>query len=516
MKNRESHQFFQCEICDHFFQSEGILQKHIKGHQIEKVARLKVLSAPSVSSYHHKRRKHSKRRRKRSKKEKQRHSDNNNRNSKTDSSISKGNRTSNVNEKYNAEDQVMDIDMVDELESEGKSNNSKISSAGLQVVMDINRSDQLAETQSKGQATVIQDTVPLSQLPGSASTSSSSSNLDVSIPPSPSEVKIQGMDISGHVSANPEIEQAVASIMGPNFEEVSQTLKCNDSENLETDNTIIPLSSGTLEIEKAVSSILGETGLSSVEPIVENNAIIVDIKQNTENPTHSAMLTNNHEFETARGVALEDINAINGFAIERESHGTLIDTKYMSENITMKAGNNSHMANTFEGIETEDTRTKNTNIDISSATLFNDTQSIGISQKSDAFSLDMAPTPTPILTHNAQDIESKNKYNGIDISQQEVGKSFNNSIDTTEVTKLHQEYFGATNDKQDQMSHPSAKVIPSFDVTHPRQFDLTDDSLEKIACANNTDPSMTMPTSLDNLEISNLGRVNNGDVSNHD
>jgi hypothetical protein len=144
-------------------------------------------------------------------------------------------------------------------------------------------------------------------------------------------------------------EQAEESIMGPNFEEVSQALKCNDSENLETDNTIIPLSSGTLEIEKAVSSILGETGLSSVEPIVENNAIIVDIKQNTENPTHSAIQTNNHEIETARGIALEDINAINGFPIESENHDTLIDTKHMSENITMKTGNNSHMANTFEG-----------------------------------------------------------------------------------------------------------------------------------------------------------------------
>merc|ERR1719510_2918936 len=183
----------------------------------------------------------------------------------------------------------------------------------------MDRSDQLAETQSKGQANVIQDTTSLNLLPASVPISSSSSNLDVSIPPSPSEVKMQGINSSGHVSANPEVEQAVASIMGPNFEEVSQNLQCNDSENLETDNTMLPLSSGTLEIEKAVSSILGETGLSSVEPVVQNNARMVDIKQNTENPTHSTMLTNNHEFETARGIVLDDINAINGFAIESES-----------------------------------------------------------------------------------------------------------------------------------------------------------------------------------------------------
>ena len=41
---------FQCEICDHFFHEEAILQKHIKGHYVKRVARFKVLPPPVSDS----------------------------------------------------------------------------------------------------------------------------------------------------------------------------------------------------------------------------------------------------------------------------------------------------------------------------------------------------------------------------------------------------------------------------------------------------------------------------------
>ena len=493
VKNRESQQFFQCDICDHFFQSESILEKHINGHQVEKLARFKVFPSPPSSPSKHKRKK---KQRKKSEKGNKVHSNHNSINSKTNSKKELADVTNAI------ESDAMDIDTAPKT-TDKKANHSEISNQHLPMDLDDN-----PESQAKCQASVVSNTELLNQQPNSPSLTSS--NLITSIPPSPSELTIQGMDKLEDVSANPEIEQAVASISGPNLGEMDHPLQCSKSEGLDTDNnTMVPLTSGTLEIEKAVNSILGETCLSNDEPMVENNAIIFDIKQNAESTSHTSMITNNQEYDTAGNlVAEKDQNVVNGAVTDGLING-ILDPHELSENIGIKHSEDSQMDNENQA---NVGHIDNTNTGQSFSMMPHQPQNIGIQEDSDTFSLDTAK-PSSNSTHQAQ-----NKLNGIDnIFPQTTNTTISSgAIQVGPVVKQYPESLETIDVPTYELSNSSSKVISNFDVPHS-QFRTTNDALEKVSYATNLDSNMVMPTTHSNdLKASNTVKINNGDVSHHE
>ena len=251
LKNRESQQFFQCEICEHFFQSESILEKHIIGHQVERVARYKVW--PLVGSSPSKRkRKHSKKHKKKNEKREKKN---------TEAIIP----NENLNDDNNAKRRkTIDLEISESMETK---DDSRISS------IQISSSQNNIQTESECQILELTN----GSLNGQPKLPSSNFSIDdVSISTSPCETNLRE-DSAALVS--PEIEQAVASISGPIINnQHSPKNVCEDHVN---DNSILPLTSGTLEIENAVNSILGET--NDLDQIVsQENDNLFEIKQNSE------------------------------------------------------------------------------------------------------------------------------------------------------------------------------------------------------------------------------------------
>ena len=513
MKNRESQQFFQCEICDHFFQSESILEKHIKGHQVEKLARFKVLpSLPSSPSRH--KRKHSKKKRKKSEKANKEYLNTDKRS--VDNS-------KNLVDTINANDvDEMHFNNVKKTEGREKAHYSEISSTTNQrPPLYVNK--KFAQSQPECQSSNAPNSGPLNQQTNSPILTSS--NLVSSIPSSPGE-KIQEIENLQDIPANPEIEQAVASISGPHLGEIEHSLQDSNSDGIETDNdTMLQLSSGTLEIEKAVNSILGEAEISNDENMMDNNAIIFDIKQNAENKPSKPIVAGTDECDPCDEMTtiasniiadLEDMdtNVLNGAVTDSFRSGIILNQQQMSENIRMEIAEDDQMENKDQ---TAERRTENISIDRPSSLVTHQVRNVENRENSDTFRIDSALLSSNTSTQ-AQDMVSTNNLNGIDgASYQNTNKTLvNTSIDLSQPVEHYNESLETNNVVSHDMSRESSKVHSNVDIPHS-QFHTSKDSLEKVPNTTNQFDSKMMPNNpLNDLKISNIVKMNNGDVSNHE
>ena len=474
MKNRESQQFFQCEICEHFFQSESILEKHIKGHQVERVARYKI--SPSIRNSSSKRkRKHSKKHKKKhEKREKQRaetiHLD----------GVSKENLNNDINTT-----EMMDIDAEKSDEKENVQNN-EISNLSKMQTLPARQND--IQTES------------VCQMPKSINGSSNDQptvsafhalNADLSIPTSPCEINL---NIGAAELVSPEIEQAVASISGPNLSsEPSPKNICNE-DHVNVSSSVLPLTSGTLEIENAVNSILGETSdLSQV--ISQENSMMFDIKQNSETTSPDTLFTVNEKTVTNCDL-LDNITAVNG---DIREHQDTTDIQEMSKtnvlDMTINIPSNSEqelklrLNGSFNGEHTlteEACKEKN----IISEDKPNSLQNKEVSPVTPHI-------PCTISALNGNNLENdKNKLENIDQKEKLVTESL-------EKNKL----------LPHNLLVSSSKPTTDFDISNP-QNSITKDMLEK-----DTFPSNSInPQSLNHvvnsscLETPNMNMNNGGSL----
>ena len=227
LKNRETQQFFQCEICEHFFQSESILEKHIIGHQVERVARYKV-SPLGKSSSAKRKRKHSKKHKKKNEKREKRNSGVIDLEDKSDKSFK--------NDINAINDMDVDLDITGKIPT---IDDSEISSI------------QILPTEQNNIQTESECQIPESikgSCNGQPTSLSYVNSDDISILTSPCEINLR-QDTAA--LASPEIEQAVASISGPIINEEHSPKNICDEDHVNENNSILPLTSGTLEIENA-------------------------------------------------------------------------------------------------------------------------------------------------------------------------------------------------------------------------------------------------------------------------
>ena len=295
LKNRETQQFFQCEICEHFFQSESILEKHIIGHQVERVARYKV-SPLGKSSSAKRKRKHSKKHKKKNEKREKRNSGVIDLEDKSDKSFK--------NDINAINDMDVDLDITGKIPT---IDDSEISSIQILPTEQNN-----IQTESECQ---IPESIKGSCNGQPTSLSSYVNSDDISILTSPCEINLR-QDTAA--LASPEIEQAVASISGPIINEEHSPKNICDEGHVNENNSILPITSGTLEIENAVNSILGEASdLSQMVP--QENADIFDMEHNSDSLTQESVLADD-QVSSINTALLEKSKTINGGV--KEYHDT--------------------------------------------------------------------------------------------------------------------------------------------------------------------------------------------------
>jgi hypothetical protein len=482
VKNRESQQFFQCEICDHFFQTESILDKHIKGHQVDKVARYKVIPHRRSSSAKRKR-KHSKKQKKRSDKWEKRHS----------SGSNSGQRSKESVDIINAnEDEAMDSELVHNGEITNESEISNITTKPLPV--EHGNIQPQVKCQSPN-ALLVDSNDKESKL-----NVADLSTMDTSISTSPT--KLQEMD--SVISANPEIEQAVASICGPNIAEIDNHLNSNETEGLNTENTaVLPLTGGTLEIENAVNSILGDA--SHINDTTVENAIIFDIKRNDEDTSLKSMEVIAQEAESTNDLLLEKDSLGNGLVEEKEIND-IPKPQEMSENIGITMDRNNVTGNQLEA---NDIARENISVHIPSMKTY----------QTEVFSL---PEKEPIVRNSvvsaysieqAQTVYSGRDLNGLDKNLPEKDKT---AISGSNQMEQHSESLVMKELSTHELPSLSSKAAPKFDVSHS-QFLGTNDTLEKVSYpTKDVDSTIELPlTHSTDINSSKIRNINNGDISNH-
>ena len=287
MKNRETQQFFQCEICEHFFQSESILEKHIVGHQVERVARYKV-SPVGKSSSAKRKRKHSKKHKKKNEKREKRNSEVLNLEDKSDKNFK-----NDINAKN---DMLVDLEINEKIPT---LDHSEISSV---QVLPTEQND--IQTESECQ---IPESIKGSCNGQPTLLSSFETSDDISILTSPCEINLRQNTTA---LASPEIEQAVASISGPIINEDHSPKNVCNEDHVNENNSILPITSGTLEIENAVNSILGEASdLSQMVP--QENSDMFEMEHNSDSLTQESVLADD-QVSSINTALLEKSKTING------------------------------------------------------------------------------------------------------------------------------------------------------------------------------------------------------------
>ena len=488
MKNRESQQFFQCEICDHFFQTESILEQHIKRHQVEKVARYKVLPLSRSSPSKHKR-KHLKKQKKKSEKNKIEHSD---------CAMSEVHSSKGPSNEINAnENGAIGVGTAENKDIDEIFDQSRISNTTSKPPLDHDNVDTQIKCQNID--TTITDSLDTEQV----NSLQNVSKFDKSLTSISREYTALAMDTSD-ISANPEIEQAVASISGTVLGEINHSLSL-DTEGLETENSILPLTSGTLEIENAVNSILGETVLSNENETISNS--MFDIKEDSVSASYISedML---EQPENTNLVSSTDQRFLNGEIACSENNGPQ-RPQNVSENLNIEIAKNSQM-----GIQ-DNIEDKHNEVRISDKSLniiHPQTQRHRIEKYSES---DSNVSAVPDSMPQAQNNVSRQNLNGTAVDVQQTLNSTSSDAQSFMNPEPLLESPLIIDGSKHELYQPS-RNIHKFDIPNS-QYNAADDTLEKVSCpTNNFSLNGMMPVTQENdLKASNIININNGDVLNN-
>ena len=473
MKNCESQQFFQCEICDHFFQTESILEKHIEGHQVQKVARYQVLPLHRTSPSKRKR-KHSKKHKKKSEKHRQ---ENNN-------------MPANTKESLDA-DSIVNIE-IDDVLKESETSDMSHQSQTLE--------NKRAKLESKCQDPKVLVSTSFGQEPDL--TIANAQDIEPSIPISSSAQIIIDKAIVEE-TVNPEIETAVASICGTTLGKHEESPQRLVSEGMDTDPSILPLTGGTLEIENAVNSILGESAISNDTD--ESNNLLFDIKHNAETFSHTDMMGPEHQVVKHNESPLEkDIE--NGIVRINDSNG-MSEPEHLSDLLESTISKNSQT-----GIinETEDTTNGN---DLNHSLIFtnNLAQAHNVHRSNEEYFLAGSRSAFPIK--NAQGNFSG--QNGIIIEESHQTEKMNNFFPNNSEQSV-QKYTESPQIKDSLATTPSESSKPSSYLdTQDLQANATIEKIGKTAISTfDSDMLMSVAQQID-FKPQNATSINNGDALNH-
>ena len=473
MKNCESQQFFQCEICDHFFQTESILEKHIEGHQVQKVARYQVLPQHRTSPSKRKR-KHSKKHKKKSEKHRQ---ENNN-------------MPANTKESLDA-DSIVNIEIDDVLKESETSDTSHQSHTP---------ENKRAKLESKCQDPKVLVSTSFGQEPDL--TIANTQDIEPSIPISSSAQNILDKAIVEE-TVNPEIETAVASICGTTLGKHEESPQRLVSEGMDTDPSILPLTGGTLEIENAVNSILGESAISNDTD--ESNNLLFDIKHNAETFSHTDMMGPEHQVVKNNESPLEkDIE--NGIVRINDSNG-MSEPEHLSDLLGSTISKNSQT-----GIinETEDTTNGN---DLNHSLIFtnNLAQAHNVHKSNEEYFLAGSRSTFPIK--NAQGNFSG--QNGITIEESHQTEKMNNFFPNNSEQSV-QKYTESPQIKDSLATTPSESSKPSSYLdTQDLQANATIEKVGKTTISTfDSDMLMSVTQQID-FKPQNTTSINNGDALNH-
>ena len=473
MKNCESQQFFQCEICDHFFQTESILEKHIEGHQVQKVARYQVLPLHRTSPSKRKR-KHSKKHKKKSEKHRQ---ENNN-------------MPANTKESLDA-DSIVNIE-IDDVLKESETSDMSHQSQTLE--------NKRAKLESKCQDPKVLVSTSFGQEPDL--TIANTHDIAPSIPISSSAQNILDKAIVEE-TVNPEIETAVASICGTTLGKHEESPQRLVSEGMDTDPSILPLTGGTLEIENAVNSILGESAISNDTD--ESNNLLFDIKHNAETFSHTDMMGPEHQVVKHNESPLEkDIE--NGIVRINDSNG-MSEPEHLSDLLGSTISKNSQT-----GIinETEDTTNGN---DLNHSLIFtnNLARAHNVHKSNEEYFLAGSRSAFPIK--NAQGNFSG--QNGITIEESHQTEKINNFFPNNSEQSV-QKYTESPQIKDSLATTPSESSQPSSYLdTQDLQANATIEKIGKTTISTfDSDMLMSVTQQID-FKPQNTTSINNGDALNH-
>ena len=473
MKNCESQQFFQCEICDHFFQTESILEKHIEGHQVQKVARYQVQPQHRTSSSKRKR-KHSKKHKKKSEKHRQ---ENNN-------------MPANTKESLDA-DSIVNIE-IDDVLKESETSDMSHQSHTLEY--------KRAKLESKCQDPKVLVSTSFGQEPDL--TIANTQDIEPSIPISSSAQNVIDKSIV-EGTVNPEIETAVASICGTTLGKHEESPQRLVSEGMDTDPSILPLTGGTLEIENAVNSILGESAISNDTD--ESNNLLFDIKHNAETFSHTDMMGPEHQVVKHNESPLEkDIE--NGIVRINDSNG-MSEPEHLSDLLEPTISKNSQT-----GIinETEDTTNGN---DLNHSLIFtnNLAQAHNVHRSNEEYFLAGSRSAFPIK--NAQGNFSG--QNGITIEESHQTEKMNNFFPNNSEQSV-QKYTESPQIKDSLATTPSESSKPSSYLdTQDLQANATIEKIGKTTISTfDSDMLMSVTQQID-FKPQNTTSINNGDALNH-
>ena len=473
MKNCESQQFFQCEICDHFFQTESILEKHIEGHQVQKVARYQVLPQHRTSPSKRKR-KHSKKHKKKSEKHRQ---ENNN-------------MPANTKESLDA-DSIVNIE-IDDVLKESETSDMSHQSQTLE--------NKRAKLESKCQDPKVLVSTSFGQEPDL--TIANAQDIEPSIPISSSAQNILDEAIVEE-TVNPEIETAVASICGTTLGKHEESPQRLVSEGMDTDPSILPLTGGTLEIENAVNSILGESAISNDTD--ESNNLLFDIKHNAETFSHTDMMGPEHQVVKHNESPLEkDIE--NGIVRINDSNG-MSEPEHLSDLLGSTISKNSQT-----GIinETEDTTNGN---DLNHSLIFtnNLAHAHNVNKSNEEYFLAGSRSTFPIK--NAQGNFSG--QNGITIEESHQTEKMNNFFPNNSEQSV-QKYTESPQIKDSLATTPSESSKPSSYLdTQDLQANATIEKVGKTTISTfDSDMLMSVTQQID-FKPQNTTSINNGDALNH-
>ena len=473
MKNCESQQFFQCEICDHFFQTESILEKHIEGHQVQKVARYQVLPQHRTSPSKRKR-KHSKKHKKKSEKHRQ---ENNN-------------MPANTKESLDA-DSIVNIE-IDDVLKESETSDMSHQSHTLE--------NKRAKLESKCQDPKVLVSTSFGQEPDL--TIANTQDIEPSIPISSSAQNVIDKSIV-EGTVNPEIETAVASICGTTLGKHEESPQRLVSEGMDTDPSILPLTGGTLEIENAVNSILGESAISNDTD--ESNNLLFDIKHNAETFSHADMMGPEHQVVKHNESPLEkDIE--NGIVRINDSNG-MSEPEHLSDLLGSTISKNSQT-----GIinETEDTTNGN---DLNHSLIFtnNLARAHNVHKSNEEYFLAGSRSTFPIK--NAQG--SFSGQNGIIIEESHQTEKMNNFFPNNSEQSV-QKYTESPQIKDSLATTPSESSQPSSYLdTQDLQANATIEKIGKTTISTfDSDMLMSVTQQID-FKPQNTTSINNGDALNH-
>ena len=481
MKNRETQQFFQCEICEHFFQSESILEKHIIGHQVERVARYKV-SPLGKSSSAKRKRKHSKKHKKRNEKREKRNTDVINLEDKSDK---------NIKTDINA---INDMDV--DLEINGKIptlDDSEISSIQILPTEQNN-----IQTESECQ---IPESIKESCNGQQTLLSSYVTSDDISILTSPCEINLR-QDTAALVS--PEIEQAVASISGPNINEEHSPKNVCDEDHVNESNSILPITSGTLEIENAVNSILGEASdLSQMVP--QENTDIFDEEHNSNSLTQESVSADD-QVSSMNTALLEKSKTINGGLKEYHDTSDIPEIpKLMTTDMTVSSAIN------YDQPPKEKHNGSSNGDHLMTEENFKEVDYIPQKKLETVFPENVSTIAQPLPTI-AQPLPNMNST------------MHNGSVETAEKTKFtdiitikNQETESPEKNKllSNNQSSASSLSTTNFDISDSQNSVTKDMSAKTTFLSNNINPQTSIQTA-NTSEVDTPSVVlNNGDLLNH-